>query len=289
MIMRKIFLSYSTKDSEVAAKVKKAFKDSGHDVWFAPEDIKGGEHYATEIEQGIENSEVFVLLASKHSVGNKRLKIEASEDVGNEIQLARNGGLKIVPLKADDSLETGAKGGNNYLHSRIQWIELSNALTSGDFLPIVEQVIASADKIETKSLDEQYLEEAEFELILGKGDKAVKAIGEYTYKSKYQHQVEFLKSTAFLIHLGLKDLKLEQADKLVGSYKPLLKTDMAVPAAYMLALLSRYYYKNISDPTNGFNSLKQQFQDKDRVEPKYRMIADQLLPKKNQFAIDWQL
>ena len=92
--MKNIFFSYSTKDSEAANKIVEGIKISGHHVWFAPDKILGGENYAENIEEGIEQCDIFVLLASKNSIGNKSLQVEASEDVGNENQLAKNYGKK---------------------------------------------------------------------------------------------------------------------------------------------------------------------------------------------------
>ena len=219
--MKNIFLSYSSKDSAAAVKIFDGLKVAGHKVWFAPKNILGGENYAENIEEGIEQCELFVLLASKHSIGNKLLKVEASEDVGNEIQLAKDKGLKIIPLTLDNSLVSGAKGGNNYHFSRKQRIDIAVSLDSGDFSPIIEKIIATADAIETKSLDLQYIETAERDLIIGDFEQSIRALGQYSFADKHVARVEFIRLIANLLRKGIKNLNISEADEFTAEFERL--------------------------------------------------------------------
>jgi hypothetical protein len=287
--MRNIFLSYSTKDSDAATKIVEGLKAAGHKVWFAPNKILGGENYAENIEEGIEQCELFVLLASKHSIGNKLLKVAASEEVSNEIQLAKKHGLKQIPLKLDDSIVSGAAGGNNYHFIRKQWIDVIVSLESGDFAPIVEQIIATADNIETKSLDMQYIEKAEIDLIIGDFEQSVRALGEYSFLDKYVPRVEFIRLISNLLRKGIKNLNISEADEFTSEFQRLRNTHMASSAAYMLAILKLYCYqpKGFKNDIEDFATLKNSVKSCKPINVKYRFVADKLLPADSQFAVEW--
>jgi len=287
--MKNIFLSYSSKDSDTAIKIVDGLKVAGHKVWFAPNEILGGENYAENIEEGIEQCELFVLLASKHSIGNKLEKIEASEDVGNEIQLAKDKGLKIIPLTLDNSLVSGAKGGNNYLFIRKQRIDIAVSLDSGDFAPIIEQIMATADNISIKSLDLQYIEAAERDLIIGDFEQSVRALGQYNFADKHVPRVEFIRLIAHLLRKGIKNLNISEAGELTSEFERLRHTDMASSAAYMLAILKHFCYqpKGFKNTIEDFSTLKSSVKSCKPIDVKYRFVADKLLPADSQFAIEW--
>jgi len=287
--MKNIFLSYSSKDSDTAIKIVDGLKVAGHKVWFAPNKILGGENYAENIEEGIEQCELFVLLASKHSIGNKLEKVEASEDVGNEIQLAKDKGLKIIPLTLDNSLVSGAKGGNNYLFIRKQRIDIAVSLDSGDFAPIIEQIMATADNISIKSLDLQYIEAAERDLIIGDFEQSVRALGQYSFADKHVPRVEFIRLIAHLLRKGIKNLNISEAGELTSEFERLRHTDMASSAAYMLAILKHFCYqpKGFKNTIEDFSTLKSSVKSCKPIDVKYRFVADKLLPADSQFAIEW--
>jgi hypothetical protein len=48
--------------------------------------------YAREIIEAIASCDLFLLLTSKHSIGNTKLQIGGSEEVANEVELARRNG-----------------------------------------------------------------------------------------------------------------------------------------------------------------------------------------------------
>jgi len=287
--MRNIFLSYSTKDSDSATKIVEGLKIAGHKVWFAPNKILGGENYAENIEEGIEQCELFVLLASKHSIGNKQLKIEASEEVGNEIELAKKYGLKQIPLKLDDSIVSGATGGNNYHLIRKQWIDVAVSLESGDFTPIVEQIIAVADNIKTKSYDEKYIEEAERDLILGNFERSISTLGKHSFSEKHISRVEFIRVLSILMSKGIKTLSIGDADDFTSKFQRLRHSNMASSSAYMLAILKKFCYedKGFKNSIDDFLTLKASVKEYIPIEVKYRFIASKLLPPDSQFTLDW--
>jgi len=287
--MRNIFFSYSTKDSKDATKIVEGLKLAGHKVWFAPGNLIGGDFYALEIEEAIPKCDIFVLLASKHSVGNKALKVEGSEEVGNEISLAKKYGLKIIPLPLDASLKSAASGGNEYQLINQQYIEISAALVSGDFSPVINEIIAAADKINTKSQDEEYIEQAEMNLILGHPELSIRVMGEHAFRLENTPRVDFIKVLSSLMRKGIKNLNISEADKLTSEFERLRSTNMASAATYMLAILKTFCYekKAFKNSIEDFLTLKASVNECKPIEVKYRFVADELLPTDSQFAVDW--
>ena len=60
----RIFISHSSKDAELAAKVCEKVEAGGHSCFLAPRDIRSGCEYAEEIINGIDGSDVLLLLLS---------------------------------------------------------------------------------------------------------------------------------------------------------------------------------------------------------------------------------
>lgn len=85
-----VFISYSSKDTQIIKKIIKQLSDAGIRYWKAPEMIPAGSNYAREIPRAIEACKVFVLMIS-----------ESSQDsiwVEKEIDCAINARKTIVPL-----------------------------------------------------------------------------------------------------------------------------------------------------------------------------------------------
>lgn len=85
-----VFISYSSKDTQIIKKILQQLKEVGIDYWKAPEMIPAGSNYAREIPRAIERCKVFVLMIS-----------ESSQDsiwVEKEIDCAINARKTIVPI-----------------------------------------------------------------------------------------------------------------------------------------------------------------------------------------------
>ncbi len=92
---KRIFISHSSKDHEVASKICEALEENGLKCWIAPRDIPYGTQWAGEISKAIENSSAFLFLSSGSS--------NASEQVSREIQLAIENNLTIIPIRLDST------------------------------------------------------------------------------------------------------------------------------------------------------------------------------------------
>lgn len=89
------FISYSTRDEEFARRLYSRMRDEKLRVWFAPEDMKGGQKLYEQIERAIQLHDRLLLVLSESSM--------QSEWVINEIQRAREteikeGRRKLFPI-----------------------------------------------------------------------------------------------------------------------------------------------------------------------------------------------
>jgi len=90
-----VFISYSSKNQDVADMLVDIAKNNGVNCWIASSSIEAGS-YAKQIVQGIKEARVFVVIVSESSI--------LSPHVKNELDIATNrikDGLIIMPFKID--------------------------------------------------------------------------------------------------------------------------------------------------------------------------------------------
>lgn len=91
-----VFISYSTKDSSIAAKTKEILENSGINCWIAPWSIGAGSDYASEIPKALNGCSAMVLLLSKAS--------QESKWVPKEIGIAIENSKIIIPFQIDNEI-----------------------------------------------------------------------------------------------------------------------------------------------------------------------------------------
>ncbi len=89
--LKSVFISYSSKDTEIVNEVVNMLETSGISYWKAPEMIPAGSNYAKEIPRVICECNIFLLIISEDS--------QRSIWVEKEIDFAINNRKVIVPLK----------------------------------------------------------------------------------------------------------------------------------------------------------------------------------------------
>lgn len=108
----KIFVSYSTSDTEIAQRVKMSLLRFGFQCWKAPEDIMPGESWPRAITRALQESWAMVLICSRHSI--------QSAEVSKELTLAMSGKVYVVPFRIDNIVPTGEWA---YHLANIQWFD----------------------------------------------------------------------------------------------------------------------------------------------------------------------
>ena len=107
------FISYSSKDKNIADNLCAKLEQNGIKVWYAPRDVQGP--YAAAIANAIDKAKYFVVILSQNSIG--------SEHVLNEVDLAFDNiskGMKFKPLRIDDAIFTPSF---KYYLSRQHWMD----------------------------------------------------------------------------------------------------------------------------------------------------------------------
>jgi TolB-like protein len=114
---RDAFLSYASRDGEVAARLCRELEAGGITVWMAPRDVPAGANYADAIVRALNACRTLVVVLSAHSVG--------SAHVGKEIERASSKRRPILAVRLDDVALTPAL---EYFLSESQWIDARSGL-----------------------------------------------------------------------------------------------------------------------------------------------------------------
>ena len=109
-----VFISYSTKNSDVANKIRYALEQNGLQCWIAPRNIQPGTVYIDAIADAIRSTKIVVLIFSEFS--------QASKYVNNEINMAYSHNKPLLSVNIDDSLP---KEDMEYYLKVTQWLPTS--------------------------------------------------------------------------------------------------------------------------------------------------------------------
>ena len=132
--MADVFISYSSKDKQVADTLCAQIEQQGYSCWIAPRDIIPGEDWARSINTAITAAKVFIVIYSRNSC--------ESSQVPKEIGIAGARDLSIIPYKIDD---TPLAGDFEYYLLGSHWVAadpFKGDYKIGDVLAAVERAIA---------------------------------------------------------------------------------------------------------------------------------------------------
>jgi len=109
--MHTVFISYSSKDKDIADYLCEQLENNGIECWIAPRNETGGQTYAEAIVLAIKSANVVLLVSS--------MSILDSDHVLSEVAIAFDEKKIILPFKIDDS-----EYNDNYRYylSRKHWI-----------------------------------------------------------------------------------------------------------------------------------------------------------------------
>jgi hypothetical protein len=93
------FISYSTRDQDFAERLHSRMRDEGLRVWFAPEDIKGGEKIHEQIDEAIRVYDKLLLVLTPASLGSEWVRTEIRKARKAEIKEKRR---KLFPIRLVD-------------------------------------------------------------------------------------------------------------------------------------------------------------------------------------------
>lgn len=86
-----VFISYSVKDTQVVRLISETIKPSVASVKYWDESKQYGEQAWKSIEQWINDSDIMIVVITDHTISRAMA-------VGNEVGMAKEKGVKIIPL-----------------------------------------------------------------------------------------------------------------------------------------------------------------------------------------------
>ena len=98
--MAQVFVSYSSKDHNIANLAVALLEERGHRCWVAPRDIVPGTEWGQAIIDGINTADVFLLVFSNNA--------NTSPQILREVERAVNRGLPIIPFRIEDVMPQGS-------------------------------------------------------------------------------------------------------------------------------------------------------------------------------------
>ncbi|MBP5355190.1 MAG: toll/interleukin-1 receptor domain-containing protein, partial [Lachnospiraceae bacterium] len=110
-----VFLSYSSKNKNVADAVVAEFEQHGIRCWYAPRDIVPGQEWVSAIHDAITACSLFVLIYTDSS--------NESKQVANEVALAFNSGKTLIPFRLSDAEMSSEL---EYYLTRVHWLDAVN-------------------------------------------------------------------------------------------------------------------------------------------------------------------
>lgn len=179
------FISYSSKDKDIAVKILDAIESTGHTCWIAPRNIPYGTPYARAIMEGIDECDTFLVIITDNSI--------KSEDVLNEVDNAHAIKRTIIPVRLTD---TRLPRELNYYLSRTQWLNLDannprEIVTLLNLSAIQTQTNKTEDlsvyKIDKENADATPMEEMDSKREISKEETTAK-------EQKDEHKAEALKA-----------------------------------------------------------------------------------------------
>jgi tetratricopeptide (TPR) repeat protein len=107
-----VFISYSSKDRDIAEITCSALEAGGIPVWIAPRNILPGSDYGASIIEALESAKAIILLLSSNS--------NASPHIKREIERAVNKGIAVIPLRIEEVMPSKSL---EYFISTQHWLD----------------------------------------------------------------------------------------------------------------------------------------------------------------------
>ena len=127
--MKRVFVSYSSHDREVAQRVCRSLEKAGVRCWIAPRDIAPGANWGGSIAEAIDDSVAMVLVFSRSA--------DNSDQIKKELVLAGDSHKVVIPARVEDLLPIDPSF--RYELSSRQWIDLFDDWEAG-IARIVERI-----------------------------------------------------------------------------------------------------------------------------------------------------
>ena len=127
----KVFISHSSKDSEIADAICQHLESAGMPCWIAPRDIEPGADWTEGILRGIASCRVFVLVFSDHA--------NESEHVRREVGKAFSLHVPVIPFRTEPIEPRDSLG---YFLDSVHWLDATKGPMQ-QHLPVLTERVKS--------------------------------------------------------------------------------------------------------------------------------------------------
>ena len=139
----KIFISHSSQNSELAGKFCLEIEANGNECFIAPRDIRVGYEYAEEIVNGIDTSDILLVILTKEANESPHVLREVERCVSRRIPIVV---YKVEKIELNKSLE--------YFLMTQQWYNSELGDSQKDILECIKQIEAGCQKEQNKSFSD---------------------------------------------------------------------------------------------------------------------------------------
>ena len=108
-----IFISYSSKDRDMAETICRALEARGHTCWISCRDVYPGQNFQEAIVQALRSAQVMLLVFTSNA--------NNSDEIKKELVLAGRHRVTVVPIRVEDVVPNDAFA---YEFATRQWIDL---------------------------------------------------------------------------------------------------------------------------------------------------------------------
>ena len=126
---KKVFISHSSKDKQIADLIVQTLEDNDISCWIAPRDILPGTEYGQALVEAIEDSGILLLILSSHS--------NASPQVLREVERAASKRVPIVPFLIE---ETTLSKSMEYFVASHHWLDATTPPLEDHFPKLIEAI-----------------------------------------------------------------------------------------------------------------------------------------------------
>lgn len=140
-----VFLSYARDDTASAQRIAEALNSHGVEVWFDQNELRGGDSWDAKIRRQIKECALLMPVISVRTQERHEGYFRREWKLGAERTHDMAAGVPfIVPVAIDDTSEQNAVVPDEFL--RIQWIRLSGALPTAQFVDQVKRLLGAPRK-----------------------------------------------------------------------------------------------------------------------------------------------
>ena len=108
-----IFISYSSKDREIAETICQALESRGYNCWISCRDVRPGENFQEAIVHALRSAKVMLLVFTSNA--------NNSDEIKKELVLAGRHRVTVVPVRVEDVVPNDAF---TYEFATRQWVDL---------------------------------------------------------------------------------------------------------------------------------------------------------------------